>query len=459
MLCVVSFVSWQLTQQRIALEAENKLNAIQSMQSPFTWDFSDFNQQVVESFQPYWQTDNSQTLHAQQASNPQLSLNFSGQTLSTLLHDKLIIYSATTFQGQLKIQIKNELADGVFYYSELHHVSGKVIEIDLKKAWKGYKTTGENVASAIWGKELTKISSLVLVFENPNKAITINKIALPYSPQVLSVKQVNINCDGHIGKTDVSLSNEIIQFELQQKCLLPSSYMWLKQRLTMGYPESVFSIKGVKSWQQSSMHQVNKSYTSITLFNVILYAVLALGLLLVFWLRTQYAIKEKAIEQPWYQWATKQMLFKGAKTAIKPYHLLINYAVVVIPTLVVFIVMAFIDFPELQAFKKFPLYFLWALLQQFFLGYVLAQRIFYNKTENRLVSALLAAAVFSLMHAPSVTLILATFIAGGLWAYAFLVFKRLLPLALSHAVLALMFYHVVSDKVLYSAKVMQWFWE
>jgi len=456
-LAIVWFVSLELTKQRIVIEAENKKHSIQALQSPYVWDFVHFNQDVVESFQSYWHLDLAHSIHAKQSSNPQLSLNFSGQTLNPLLHDKLIIYSKKALLGKLKIQIKSRLDDKIFYYSPLLDLSGKVNEINLNQTWKGYTASAESADAVVWGNDLKKISSLVLIFSNPTAAIEIGKIELPYSQQKLSTTQVSVDCEGQI---ETLSANKLIQFELNHGCLFPSNYMWLKHKLAQQFPESLLSIKGVKSWQQSSLHTVNKPYTSNTILNAILYAVLLSSFLVVFWLRRKYATdKRSAHQEPWYKWTAKQMLFKGAKTAIKPYHLLINYAVVLVPTLGLLIVMTFINFPELHAFKKLPLYFLWALIQQFLLGYVLAQRIFYSTTENRLLSALLAATVFSLLHAPSASLMFATFVAGGLWAYAFLVFKRLLPLALSHAVLALMFYHVVSDKVLYTAKVMQWFWE
>ncbi len=456
-LCAVWFVSIQLTQQRIVLEAENNLNAIKSGQSPFVWDFSNFKMDVVESFQHYWQTENAQSIYASKDSNPHLSLNFSGQSINTLLHDKLLINFAKPVHGIVKIQIKSHLADDAFYYSSPLNISEKNFKIDLNQLFTGYKASGESVGTLKWGKELTTMSSLVLIFENPKDSIEINKITLPYSQQKLPISKIAVGCDGQV---ETGSNSGIIIFELKQMCLLSSNYMWLKHVLAMQYPESLLTIKGVNLWQQATVHEVNKSYTANKLLNTILYGVLAIGFTVVYWLRRKYALDDISQQQePWYKWAAKQMLFKGTKTAIKPYHLLINYAVVLIPTLVVLIIMAFINFPELQTFKKLPLYFIWALFQQFILGYILAERVFYTKTENRLLSALLAAAVFSLLHMPSVTLVIVTFVASGLWAYAFLVFKRLLPLALSHTLLALMFYHVVSDGILYTAKVMQWFWE
>ncbi len=458
MLLVVWVVSLQLTKQRIVLEAENKLQSIQSSRTPFVWDFVHFSQDVVESFQQYWQYNpNKLTINANQGSNPQLSLNFSGQTFSPLLHDKLIIYSRGPLNAQVSIQAKIDTDEDIFYYLPVVDITQTTTEIDLSQAWSEVIATGKKKGVRIWGKDLMKISSLVLIFKNPNNAIEIEKIELPFNHINLQPSRAGIDCQGQV---DSASATQLTQFELNQACFFPSNYMWLKHKLNQQFPESILSIPSVHLWQKPTEHYINKSYTSNILLNAVLYGVMIVCFVIIFWQRKINAIND-AIEkqQPWYKWAAKQMLFKGAKTAIKPYHLLINYAVVLIPTLMVLVVMAFIQFPELMAFKKLPLYFLWALIQQFFLGYVLAERIFYDKTKNRLLSALLAAAVFSVLHAPSATLILATFIAGGLWAYAFLVFKRLLPLALSHAVLALMFYHIVSDRVLYTAKVMQWFWE
>ena len=173
-----------------------------------------------------------------------------------------------------------------------------------------------------------------------------------------------------------------------------------------------------------------------------------------------FRFNQKSVEQEkWYKWLTKQMLFKGMKQSFAPYHLLLNYSVILIPSLLVLLALMFVKMPNVETFKLLPMYFLWAIFQQFILGYVLAQRIFYSRTQNRLLSSLLASAVFSLLHIPSFHLMAVTFVVGGLWAYAWLAFKRFIPLAISHSVLALMYYYVVSDQFLYSAKTFQWFLE
>ncbi len=164
MLCFVWLVSLQLTKQRIVLEAENKLNSLQLMQSPFVWDFNHFHQDIVESFQPYWQTGLSGVIQAKQARNPQLSLNFSGQSFYTQLHDKLIIHSPKELYGEVKIQAKANLDDADFYYSTTYKLSGHSVELNLTQPWKVIKSSGEVLDSVNWGEELAKVSSLVLIF-------------------------------------------------------------------------------------------------------------------------------------------------------------------------------------------------------------------------------------------------------------------------------------------------------
>jgi len=234
----------------------------------------------------------------------------------------------------------------------------------------------------------------------------------------------------------------------------------LNNQVKKTYPGSLLLLDGTELWQNPSIHKINKSYTNNVLLNSILYGFVVLFIVIIVLITKVFDHQQQVTEaESWYKWLAKQLLFKGVKKSIAPYHLLLNYSVVLIPSILVLLALTLVKTPSADVFQLLPMYFVWAIFQQFILGYVLAQRVFYNRTQNRLLSSLLAAAVFSLLHIPSFHLMLVTFVAGGLWAYAWLVFKRFIPLAISHSVLALMYYYVVSDRFLYSAKTFQWFWE
>lgn len=461
LLLLAWILSVKLTQQRIQLEAYNKLNNVEQNQSPFVWDFQSFQADIVEPFQPSWQKSDQGIVS--RVNNPQLSLNFSGEVLNPHLHSQLIVKSTTAMSGLLTIQAKTELNSDDYYYLADIALSGSKQIIDLQQSWKNVNNIANSTRKFNWDKSANKISSLVLQFSSKNP-VTIHSITLPYNKNIQIHSALNVNCDGKITNNNKVDMTTINVFDLNQWCWFPSEYLWLKQQIRQTYPESILKLNVVKLWQKATVHKINQTYTNNHLLNGLLYAFVLMGIVVVFWITQKNIIgieqraKHKA-EQPWYQWLGNRLLLKGAKKAITPYHLMINYSLVLIPTIFILAIMMWIKFPNATTFKVLPLYFIWALFQQYILGYVLAQRVFYDRTQNRLLSSLLAATLFSLLHMPSVNLMLVTFVAGGFWAYAWLVFGRLIPLAISHSILALMYYSIISQQWLYSAKTFQWFWE
>lgn len=460
LLCVAWFVSLQLTKQRIQLEAENRLNNLTQQKTPYIWDFESFENNIVESFQKYWQnsTVNSQ-IKSNKGVNPQLSLNFSGETINISQFSELIISSPVNMIGSMALQAKINLDDDVYYYLLNIKLTGKVQKIHLHKLWSGVNANETKIETSEKNKKLEKISSLVLIFKNPNQDIVIDSIAMPYLDTENTKVAVNISCAGEIQGETLPKLSQGSTFNLSENCLFSSNYLWLKHKLQNSYPSSILFLNDVRLWQQTGLHQINKSYTNNYFLNSLLYVFLIGLLWVIYFIRKKYTSIQPINDESWFAWASKQFLFNKANAVVRPYHLLVNYTVVLFPTLIILLIMSYSRFPSLHDFKILPFYFLWAVFQQFILGYVLAQRIFYNRTKNRLLSSLLAAAVFSLFHMPSTSLMLLTFIAGGFWAYSWLVFRRFIPLALSHSVLALMFYATATDRFSYTAKVMQWFWE
>ena len=452
------FVALQLTKQRLQLEAENKINNFTNQQTSFVWDFKSFKRDVVKPYQKYWQqSDSTPAIKADKGQNPQLSLNFSSEVINTLHHSILQINSTTTLQGTVKIQFKTELDDDYFYYSSDIKLSGKQQIIDLQQNWQGISDKNTHTVKAAWGTSAQKVSSLVLYFNNPDADLVIKSISMPYTFEDKNIEIHDINCLGEIQKESPPSLLHVNVFNLKTSCWLPSTYMWLKHMIQQDYPESILSISQVSLWPQTNRHKVNKSYTNILFINVVLYIFIVLVILAVTVLTGRYSIKANKSEGS-QRWTIKRLLFVSGKKAINPYHVLLNYAFVLTPSFIIFTYLAFLKFPDSTTFKLLPMYFIWALFQQFILAYILAEKIFYNRLHNRLLSSVLAALVFAIIHMPSVTLMLATFIAGSFWSYSWLLFKRFIPLAISHAVLALMFYYVVPDGFLYSAKVLQWFW-
>ena len=218
--------------------------------------------------------------------------------------------------------------------------------------------------------------------------------------------------------------------------------MWLKSHLIEKFPESILTIKGISSWQSPKLHKINHQYSSIESINAVLYAYVLLVLIIVYWV---FSRKPKVIDS----WVS---------TISEP-NLLKSWLFILSPTILLFIPMLWMNQFNLAFLNAFPQYFVWAMVQQFFLGFILSEKIFFTKTCHRFYSALAASLIFATLHLPSFAMFGLTFVAGLFWAYSWLKFKRLLPLALSHSLLALVLYAIIDESVLYSAKVFQWFWK
>jgi Type II CAAX prenyl endopeptidase Rce1-like len=79
------------------------------------------------------------------------------------------------------------------------------------------------------------------------------------------------------------------------------------------------------------------------------------------------------------------------------------------------------------------LYFAWALLQQYiFQFYLLGRLVNLTKTQ---VAIPVAACAFAAVHFPRWPVMLVTLLAGAFWSFGYYRWRRLLPLAASHAIL------------------------
>ncbi len=97
-------------------------------------------------------------------------------------------------------------------------------------------------------------------------------------------------------------------------------------------------------------------------------------------------------------------------------------------------------------------YALWALLQQYLICVVFADRLDRAGLPARW-TVLVSAGVFALLHAPNAALMLATFCGGLIWSALWLRERSLAPIALSHAAAALLLGSGLPPAVLRSAEV------
>ena len=430
----------ELTQQRVQLEGENKLANFKENRSPFVWTFDSFTTDVVSPYQKFWQVQkNNSDIVAKINSNPILSLNFSGEKVNTGQYNKLKLNSHFSINANLVLQIKISHEDDVLYYSEPIVLSSKKQTIDLDRNWIGVGNGDKNIKGFKWGKE--GISSLVLQFSNPENRLNISSVELLPSANSKELESISIDCKGQFDTNlKVDATNRML-FILKQTCWLPSNYMWLKDFVGNYFPGSVLILSNKELLVNATNHMVNRDYSKIVLLNVVLYLFVFVFLFVVYLLVMKNKQTKKIVgSNNNYSWAK-------------------SYSIIIGVSLSLILIMSIYKTPDFLTFKMFPMYFIWALFQQFILCYLLAEKVFYKITNNKGLSSLYATTIFSLFHLPSITLAFVTFIAGFFWSYAWLKYRRMFPLALSHTVLALMFYYVISERLLYSARIFQWFWQ
>lgn len=108
---------------------------------------------------------------------------------------------------------------------------------------------------------------------------------------------------------------------------------------------------------------------------------------------------------------------------------------------------------QLQFLTSLPMYALWALVQQMLLGPFISTYLYRKMNCTKLECATLVGVLFSIIHAPNHMLMFATLIGGVAWSYSWLKYQNIYANAFSHALLALLFYQVMPEMLLNSARV------
>ena len=91
-----------LTQQRIQLEGNSKVKTLLSKQTPFIWDFETIDTDIVDPYLKFWNKQEDGTIFAGKDSNPELSLNFSGEKVNSNHYNSIQLISPVNLHGTLK---------------------------------------------------------------------------------------------------------------------------------------------------------------------------------------------------------------------------------------------------------------------------------------------------------------------------------------------------------------------
>ena len=108
---------------------------------------------------------------------------------------------------------------------------------------------------------------------------------------------------------------------------------------------------------------------------------------------------------------------------------------------------------EISFLRSLPMYFLWACVQQILIGPVFSERLRHHLKLSKLLTACVVGVLFSIIHTPNHMLMLATLLGGTAWSYAWLRYENIYANAFSHALLALVFYQLMPEDWLGSARI------
>jgi hypothetical protein len=131
---------------------------------------------------------------------------------------------------------------------------------------------------------------------------------------------------------------------------------------------------------------------------------------------------------------------------------LLAAAVVAFALLIALVLHAADGPPAPPGWRHIVRYLGWALLQQYLICAVCAER-WRTVTSSTYAAVYLGALGFALLHTPNAALMLATFIGGLCWCAIYLRHRALLPLAFSHAASAVLLSSLLPADILHSAEV------
>ncbi|MFV0544309.1 MAG: lysostaphin resistance A-like protein [Marinicella pacifica] len=138
------------------------------------------------------------------------------------------------------------------------------------------------------------------------------------------------------------------------------------------------------------------------------------------------------------------------KRWIRPHH---GALPVWLLTIITALVLVYIGENNWGFASDLPLYLFWALAQQVILGPWVSDYLHQKAGLPKITVVLLCGVLFAMLHTPNQMLMLATFIGGVLWSYAWLRYHNIYANTVSHALLALLFYQTMPEHVLGTARV------
>ncbi len=446
---MVMTYSHEYFSQKVSQSNQQQLEQTQQLAWHLDWPLAS-RSEIVSSFKADWQLLDGGLKSSVQ--NPELSLKMQGRVIEPGVHQALYIDAkldkSMQSAGAFRLEFSS-LQQNIFFLSDELPVLNLASDLDLSVlSWYVIQPDlSPSIQRTINWTDLPVLDALVIRFYFPQATdLELRSIQIKQTQTKLWSKQSQVDCQSvsQPSQTCFITNHMRTQYKQQQQSgseplvnplrisALPP-LTWLL--LAAGSSVLATLLSGLeKSARLTSMLVIMSLYSTVwllhqhwlaTYFNYLWWPVLGLMLVLL-WQHRRYV--------------------KGPLLTAKPVWLLSMVFSVVLLVVTGHLMAA--DF-----WLEIPQYLLWAWVQQLLLGPLVSGFLFKHINASRWLVAAVVGVLFSSIHAPNHVLMVATLVGGFAWSYAWLKYENLYANAFSHALLALVFYQVMPEAWLGSARI------
>jgi membrane protease YdiL (CAAX protease family) len=428
--------------KNLNVENQIRFDRIQQNQLNYGWQFNSFDE-VVDSFKSDWSLHDDGILSF--SDQVELSLELKGDwiypTYQQMLKWDFSIDSKVNNDAVVLLELSDQ-EQGVFYYSPELPLSDHSSQIDLNSfAWHKKTAVNQQTSDTTYNwHQLPALNALVIRFYFSDKTkFIIHSVGIQQTekPEVETLK-LNRCQPAMIGCLNTNHLVSLNQEENKQKALptieffvlTDSSSFWWLLLAACALLFGIYLICG--RFKPGLLFLVMGVFGFIIIMSQPL--VLNTG---------QYLKWPLLIFAGALFWYSRECLKKPNHAATSLW----------IGSIIIASLLLLLTGWSSELIWQLPGYFIWALLQQLLLGPVVTDYLFKRLQENCTATAVVSGLLFSVIHTPNHTLMLATFVGGIVWSYAWIKYKNIYANAFSHAVLALVFYQVMPSDWLGSARI------
>ena len=460
-LLLAALASWQFSSlwvaQEINQQANLKATQLQQGESPFVWSFAENKTEMVGAYRDDWlQRENGvQALKEKSI----LSLKMPRQFL-TLWFEELQLQTVLEGQALMNIEVTNG-EPGVFFYAHEIPLQSGTLSLDLN-ALVWYRTMADQEWEKVQWESIGPVASVVLQFYIQDAVnLQVQQVKLPQTAPILLASRGSISC------TAEAVIEPLLPGTYETDCPINNALVSMHHAINLDNPGTSVTTTHASSayvWLLSIAGLV-LFFVALTLLSPSVVKEARIWILLILVSVFLWVIHRPGITviYEWYDaagwifaacslglivWLRHDLLRAFKKQTYR------GWFVVLVPTVILLLIFIWhmtLDFDLL--FKLLPLYLLWAFLQQILLGPVVSDLVRRRLSISAFEAAVICGLLFSVIHMPNQSLMLATWIAGTFWSWVWLQYRNLLPNVISHAVLALFFYQVMPEFYLHSARI------